>query len=176
MSSFKESSPMETVSKLRKNLVKSFVYHHNTLCLFPPCNVEAERDPGILIMANRHFFKPLLPGFHRHLTIPEAFFLTHIKGQNKQKAAELRSDASKITWKVKVEDGQRLTDGWKEFVVAHDLRIGDIVVFRQDKDMGFHVTLFGPSCCEIQYGSCLDDDNNLGELCSVSLSNSAHDS
>ncbi|KAG2306922.1 hypothetical protein Bca52824_026670 [Brassica carinata] len=27
--------------------------------------------------------------------------------------------------------------------------------------MAFHVTLFGPSCCEIQYKSCLEDDNNL---------------
>lgn len=86
-----------------------------------------------------------------------------------QNTAELRSDASKITWKVKLEDDRRLTDGWKEFALAHSLRIGDVVVFRQEKDMAFHVTLFGPSCCEILYGSCLDNQNNLGEFETLSM-------
>lgn len=177
--------------------MKSFVYH-NTFCLFPACSVEAERfrdfDNGesTFLQASSSWFPHTLGTLSLSLTllylssclfekltekvicmllqtIPLAFFLKHIKGQNKQKTAELRSDASKITWKVKVEDGQRLTDGWKEFALAHDLRIGDIVVFRQDKFMAFHVTPFGRSCCEIQYGSCLDKENNLGELCSVSL-------
>ena len=151
-------------------------------------------------MVIKHFFKPLLPGFHSHLvlslfpffsiyvyvclseklterwvwfcvcmllqTIPVAF-LKYIEGTNGHHSAKLRSDASKITWEVKIEDGRRLTNGWKEFALAHDLRIGDILIFRQEKDMAFHVTLFGPSCCEIQYGSCLDDKNKLGEFCSV---------
>ncbi|KFK32620.1 hypothetical protein AALP_AA6G267300 [Arabis alpina] len=65
-------------------------------------------------------------------------------------------------WEVKVEeDGQKLTDGWKEFALAHDLRVGDIAVFRQERDMVFHVTLLGPSCCEIQYESCLNNEKNL---------------
>ncbi|KAF8084669.1 hypothetical protein N665_0707s0002 [Sinapis alba] len=116
-------------------------------------------------MANQHFFKPLLPGFHSHLKIPAAFFSKHIEGRNEHKnAAKLRSDTSEITWKVKIEDGLRLTDGWKEFALAHDLRVGDIVIFRQEKDMAFHVTLFGPSFCEIQYGSCLDDKNMLVKI------------
>ena len=100
--------------------------------------------------------------------IPVAFFSKHIEGRNEHKnTAKLRSDTSEITWKVKIEDGLKLTEGWKEFALAHDLRVGDIVVFRQENDMAFHVTLFGPSCCEIQYGSCLDDKNKLGEFCSV---------
>ncbi|KAL0844130.1 hypothetical protein Bca101_017376 [Brassica carinata] len=112
-------------------------------------------------MAKKHFFQPLLPGFHSHLTIPVAFFSKHMKGRNDQKTtAKLRSDASDKTWEVKKteDDGRRLTDGWKEFAVAHDLRVGDVLIFRQEKDMTFHVTLFGPSCSEIQYeSSCLDD-------------------
>ncbi|AEE81847.1 Transcriptional factor B3 family protein [Arabidopsis thaliana] len=113
-------------------------------------------------MAHQHFFKPLLPGFHASLTIPVAFFLKYIEGRYEQKTAKLRSDASKRTWEVKI-DGQRLTDGWKEFAVSHDLRIGDIVVFRQESDLAFHVTLLGPSCCGIQYGSCSVEKNNLGD-------------
>ncbi|CAG7880427.1 unnamed protein product [Brassica rapa] len=151
-------------------------------------------------MAKKHFFQPLLPGFHSHLvlclslslslllylsclflrnelrdgfvfcmllqTIPVAFFSKHIQGRNDQKTtAKLTSDAaSEKTWEVKTEDGRRLTDGWKEFALAHDLRVGDILIFRQEKDMSFHVTLFGPSCCEIQYDSCLDDKNNIGKI------------
>ncbi|CAH2061377.1 unnamed protein product, partial [Thlaspi arvense] len=116
-------------------------------------------------MANKHFFQPLLPGFHSHLTIPVAFFSKYIKGTNEQKtSAKLRSDASKMTWEVKIEDGRRITDGWKEFALAHDLRVGDIVIFRQEKDMAFHVALFGPSCCEIQYEPCFDDKNKLDKI------------
>ncbi|EOA29225.1 hypothetical protein CARUB_v10025498mg, partial [Capsella rubella] len=112
-------------------------------------------------MANQHFFKPLLPGFHSFLTIPVAFFLKNIGGRNEQMAAELRSDVSKITWKVKI-DGQRLTSGWKEFALAHDLRIGDILVFKLERDMSFHVTMLGPSCC--QYVPSLHNQNNLGKI------------
>lgn len=48
-------------------------------------------------------------------------------------------------------EGNRLTQGWKEFVEAHDLRVGDFVVFRHEGEMLFNVTALGPSCCEIQY-------------------------
>ncbi|KAL0897688.1 hypothetical protein Bca101_081649 [Brassica carinata] len=68
-------------------------------------------------------------------TIPAAFFSKYIQGRNEQTAAKLRSDASKITWEVKIEDGRRLTDGWTAFALAHDLRIGDILIFRQEKDI-----------------------------------------
>ncbi|CAN7136893.1 unnamed protein product [Brassica rapa subsp. narinosa] len=115
-------------------------------------------------MANKGFFKPLLPGFHSHLTIPVAFFLKYIEGTNEHHTAKLRSDASMITWEVKIEDGKKLTEGWKEFALAHDLRIGDILIFRQEKDMAFHVTLLGPSGCEIQYDSCSEEENNLGKI------------
>ncbi|CAH2061211.1 unnamed protein product, partial [Thlaspi arvense] len=123
----------------------------------------SSKDLELLRMANKHFFQPLLPGFHSHLTIPVAFFSNYMKGRNEQKktTAKLRSDASKITWEVKIEDGRRLTDVCSR---THDLRIGDIVIFRQEKDMAFHVTFMGPSCCEIQYEPCVDDENKLGEL------------
>ncbi|RID53515.1 hypothetical protein BRARA_G00901 [Brassica rapa] len=54
------------------------------------------------------------------------------------------------TWEV-IQEGRRLTGGWKDFTTAHDLRIGDIVIFKHEGDMVFHVTPFGPNCCEIQY-------------------------
>ncbi|XP_048613593.1 B3 domain-containing protein REM7-like [Brassica napus] len=97
-----------------------------------------------------HFFKPLLPGFHSGITIPLGFFSKHIEGKTNQKTWKLRSDASDKIWEV-IQEGRRLTGGWKDFATAHDLRIGDIVIFKHEGDMVFHVTPFGPSCCEIQY-------------------------
>ncbi|KAF3587958.1 hypothetical protein F2Q69_00031970 [Brassica cretica] len=106
---------------------------------------------------NPHFFQPLLPGFQSHLNIPMTFYSKHIKGTtnegNANAVVKLRSDASDLTWEVKM-DGRRLTQGWQQFTTSHDLRVGDIVIFRHDGDLLFHVTTFGPSCCEIQY----DDD------------------
>lgn len=83
-------------------------------------------------------------------TIPVAFFSKHIEGKNKQKTAKLRSHASDKTWEVTI-DGRRLTRGWKDFAKAHDLRIGDVIIFKHKGDMVFNVTPCGPNCCEIQY-------------------------
>ncbi|XP_048608978.1 B3 domain-containing protein REM9-like [Brassica napus] len=97
-----------------------------------------------------HFFKPLLPGFHSGITIPLAFFSKHIEGKTNQKTWKLRSDASDQTWEV-IQEGRTRTGGWKYFTTAHDLQIGDLVIFKHKRDMVFHVIPFGPSCCEIQY-------------------------
>nr|VDD36908.1 unnamed protein product [Brassica oleracea] len=118
-----------------------------------------------------HFFQPLLPGFHTHLNIPVAFFSKHVVGRHDHvKIAKLRTYASDKNWKVKM-DGSKLTDGWEDFAVAHDLRVGDMIVFRHEGEMVFHVTALGPSCCEIQYTSThnINDDshdetNNIGIL------------
>ncbi|KAG5390021.1 hypothetical protein IGI04_031562 [Brassica rapa subsp. trilocularis] len=106
------------------------------------CRMETPREP--------HFFKPLLPGFQSGVAIPLDFYSKHIQGAEINKPWKLRSDASDQIWEV-IREGRTLTKGWKEFTEAHDLRIGDIVIFKHEGDMVFHVTPFGPSCCEIQY-------------------------
>ncbi|KAJ4916587.1 B3 domain-containing protein REM17 [Raphanus sativus] len=109
---------------------------------------------------NPHFFRPLLPGFHTHLSIPVAFFLKHVQGSNDHiKTAKLRTDASAKTWLVKIS-GLKLTDGWEDFAVRHELRIGDIIIFRHEGEMVFHVTAFGPSFCDIQYTSASSQNIN----------------
>ncbi|KAJ4916582.1 B3 domain-containing protein REM17 [Raphanus sativus] len=110
-------------------------------------------DQSLRSPDNPHFFQPLLPGFCTHLSIPVVFFSKHLKGRNDHiKTAKLRTDASGRTWLVKI-NGLRFADGWEGFAVAHDLRIGDIIIFRHEGEMAFHVTAFGPSCCDIQYTS-----------------------
>ncbi|XP_010447526.1 PREDICTED: B3 domain-containing protein REM8-like isoform X2 [Camelina sativa] len=110
---------------------------------------------------NPHFFQPLLPGFKSQIKIHVKFFSKHIKGKQEGKIVKLRSDSWQGTWKIKME-GHTLTNGWKEFVEAHDLRVGDFVVFRHERDMLFHVTAFEPSCCEVQYAQSLSH-NEIGE-------------
>nr|VDC83912.1 unnamed protein product [Brassica rapa] len=107
-------------------------------------------NASLLSPATPHFFQPLLSGSKSHLNIPVKFFSEHIEGKHEGKTVMLRSDASEKTWKVKME-GQRLTQGWKEFVEEHVLRVGDFVVFRLERDMLFNVTALGSSNCEIQY-------------------------
>ncbi|KAL0716991.1 hypothetical protein Bca4012_066313 [Brassica carinata] len=122
---------------------------------------------------NPHFFQPLLPGFHSHLNIPMAFFSKHFEQtQNHGNSAvvRLRSDASDVTWEVKM-DGRRLTQGWQKFATSHDLRVGDIVIFRHDGDFLFHVSSFGPSCCEIRYNDNDDDDGVSFQLTTDSKKN-----
>ncbi|KAG2299773.1 hypothetical protein Bca52824_036245 [Brassica carinata] len=96
-----------------------------------------------------HFFKPLLPGFHSGVTIPLEFFSKHIQGSEKNKPWKLRSDArSSLGGDTRRRDThQRL----ERVCHRHDLRIGDIVIFKHEGDLVFHVTPFGPSSCEIQY-------------------------
>ncbi|KAL0824526.1 hypothetical protein Bca101_048203 [Brassica carinata] len=103
--------------------------------------METPREP--------HFFKPLLPVSYLQ-AIPLDFYSKHIQGAEINKPWKLRSDASDQIWEV-IREGRTLTRGWKDFTEAHDLRIGDIVIFKHEGDMVFHVTPFGPSCCEIQY-------------------------
>ena len=95
--------------------------------------------------------------------IPVAFFLKHLDKRNKGKTAKLRSDTSETTWNVKL-DGRRFSDGWEYFAVAHDLLVGDIVVFRHEGELAFHVTALGPSCCEIQYGEDSQEEDKSGKL------------
>lgn len=148
-------------------------------------------DPVLHSPTNPHFFQPLLPGYHSHLVrlslclsstsklmvsflktffcmllqiIPVTFFSKHMKGKSKNKTARLRSDASDRTWEVEIDHGRRLTGGWKEFVTAHDLRVGDVLVFRLEGDLVFHVTPLGPSCCEIEYTPAYDHDDKIGKF------------
>ncbi|XP_023639406.1 B3 domain-containing protein REM13 [Capsella rubella] len=92
------------------------------------------------------FFHTLVHGFHTHFTIPESFFSKYVEGRS---VAELKSDVSDRTWEVKMS-GRRFTDGWKDFVVANDFRIGDVVVVRYVGDSVFHFSDLGPNCSEIQ--------------------------
>ncbi|VVB10145.1 unnamed protein product [Arabis nemorensis] len=63
-------------------------------------------------------------------------------------------------------EGHKHTNGWKEFVEAHDFRIGEFIVFRHEGDMLFHVIALRPSCCKIQYATsrAFEEDDESDEI------------
>lgn len=99
--------------------------------------------------------------------IPVNFFSKYVEGKSVEKTAELKSDASEVTWKVKMS-GRRLSDGWEDFVVANNLQIGDVVLVRYEGDMVFHVSDLGPNCCDIAPPSNNNDgQDDIGKSCLV---------
>ncbi|EOA16407.1 hypothetical protein CARUB_v10004562mg [Capsella rubella] len=118
-------------------------------------------DSVLFSSAKPHFFKPILPGFNTSILIPEAFYSNYLEGRQEGNTAELRSDMSEMTWIIKM-DGRRLSKGWEKFAEAHNLQVGDILVFRHEGNLLFHVTTFGQSSCEIRYSySSQKDDKDV---------------
>ncbi|XP_019254329.1 PREDICTED: B3 domain-containing protein REM10-like isoform X2 [Nicotiana attenuata] len=103
--------------------------------------------------AKPQFFKPILPGFKRALKIPKGF-LKYLKGHEHEHAV-LRRGSKK--WLVKL-NGQRLEEGWEKFAEEHDLRLGDLLIFRHEGEMEFEVTIFDSSHCDREYAEYLQDE------------------
>ncbi|XP_019087308.1 PREDICTED: putative B3 domain-containing protein REM4 [Camelina sativa] len=80
--------------------------------------------------------------------IPSQFIANHIKGKTLSTKQKLTSVASDRTWEVEL-DGGRFAGGWKDFSVFHAVRDDDVLSFRHDGDMVFHVTPLGRSFSQI---------------------------
>ncbi|KAM3270584.1 B3 domain-containing protein REM14-like [Capsicum chacoense] len=94
-----------------------------------------------------HFFKPILPGFKNGLKIPIGF-LKYLKGHDHIEHVVLKRAGNK--WLVKM-NGRRLEDGWEKFAEEHDLRLGDMLIFRHEGDMDFDVSIFDSTHCDTEY-------------------------
>ena len=93
-------------------------------------------------------------------TIPDSFISNHVKGKTQSTKLKLTSDVSDRSWEVEL-DGQRFARGWKQFSVHHGVRNDDVLSFRHDGDMVFHVTPFGRSFShQIQFISSTSEDKN----------------
>ncbi|KAF3527207.1 hypothetical protein DY000_02036876, partial [Brassica cretica] len=67
--------------------------------------------------------------------IPDAFFTTHLDGNNELTKLKLTSDACDTTWQVKL-NGRRFADGWEDFSNAHCLRNDDWKIMGHNKGTG----------------------------------------
>ncbi|XP_020102764.1 putative B3 domain-containing protein Os04g0347400 [Ananas comosus] len=95
------------------------------------------------------FFKVLLPGSFDKLWIPRSF-ADHYINEDCRKAT-LYSPLGKF-WHVNLERSNESNDvffggGWREFVRAHDIRVGYLVVFRHEGNMIFTTKVFDLSGC-----------------------------
>lgn len=89
--------------------------------------------------------------------IPDSFISNHLKGKSQFMKMKLTSDASDRIWEVEL-DGGRFAGGWKDFSVHHCVRNDDVLSFRHEGDMVFHVTPFGRSFSQIHFISSTSDD------------------
>ena len=100
--------------------------------------------------------------------IPDEFFTAHLEGKTGLTKLKLTSDASDRIWDVRL-NGRRFAGGWDDFSAAHCLRDDDVLVFRLDVKMVFHVTPSGRSFSQIRTSSSSgdydsdDDDDEAGD-------------
>ncbi|KAF8722141.1 hypothetical protein HU200_022783 [Digitaria exilis] len=111
-----------------------------------------ERDacsyPSYSDVQERYFFKVMTGDFREQLGIPDKF-VQHF-GDRIAKTVKLESRIG-YTFDVEVTRSLRkivLKTGWKAFVCAHDLKMGDFLVFRYNGTSRLKVLIFDISCCE----------------------------
>ncbi|KAF9609017.1 hypothetical protein IFM89_012356 [Coptis chinensis] len=104
-----------------------------------------------------HFCKPIMPGCLQAISIPHAFFMKYLLlGEKLEDKAILRTrKCGNKPWSVTIRESC-FEDGWEDFVRAHDLRIGDFLVFKHVGGLVFHVLMFDHTESERVYPS-LDD-------------------
>ncbi|KAF3625295.1 putative B3 domain-containing protein REM14-like isoform X1 [Capsicum annuum] len=100
-----------------------------------------------------HFFKPILPGFKNGLKVPIGF-LKYLKGHGHVEHVVLKRAGKK--WLVKL-NGRRFEDGWEKFAEEHDLQLGNMLIFRHEGDMDFHVSIFDSTHCDTEYAEYLQE-------------------
>ncbi|XP_010324530.2 B3 domain-containing protein REM14 isoform X3 [Solanum lycopersicum] len=106
-----------------------------------------------------HFFKPLLPGFKNSLKIPDGF-LKYLEGCEEKGRALLKKGGKK--WVVKL-NGQKLEEGWGQFAEEHDLKLGDMLIFRHEGDLEFDVTVFNLNHCDREYAEYEEEEEEEEE-------------
>ncbi|KAK1276528.1 B3 domain-containing protein REM10 [Acorus gramineus] len=102
------------------------------------------------------FFKVLVHGFHKKLSIPPTFVRKHLAHLNSSKSRGTVKSPLGRSWIVCVnvnDKGCFLEDGWRLFVRDHDLRVSDFLVFQYEGRLNFSVKLFNGSGCEKEYKS-----------------------
>ncbi|CAN6310163.1 unnamed protein product [Urochloa humidicola] len=95
-----------------------------------------------------YFFKVMMGDFTERLVIPDKF-VQHFRGRI-GKTVKIES-CTGCTFDVEVTKSLGkvvLQTGWKAFVCAHGLKLGDFLVFRYNRTSQLKVLIFDLSCCE----------------------------
>lgn len=98
---------------------------------------------------DRYFFKVLVGDFRERLAVPDKF-VQHFTRGLVTSSVTLESRCGR-SFHVQVAENLGkvvLQAGWKEFVAAHGLSMGDVLVFKHDGTPRLKVFMFDHSCCE----------------------------
>ncbi|PAN21622.2 hypothetical protein PAHAL_3G480700 [Panicum hallii] len=105
----------------------------------------------------KRFFKVLMGDFKNGVTIPRksvANIREHLSEEVKLEAP----DGKTYTVQVAMEQNELvLRSGWSDFACAYELKLGDLLVFRNSEKSHFKVRIFGPSGCEKELSCVLMD-------------------
>uniref|UniRef100_A0A0E0KGE3 TF-B3 domain-containing protein n=1 Tax=Oryza punctata TaxID=4537 RepID=A0A0E0KGE3_ORYPU len=126
----------------------------------------------------KYFFKVMIGDFHKRMTIPDKF-AHHFKGAiSKTIKLEPRSGYTFDVQVTKKLNRLVLESGWDSFVNAHDLNMGDFLVFNYNGDFLLQVLIFDPSGCEKSTSCSMEnaiDHVGQGWKAHTDISTSTHD-
>ncbi|KAL6902323.1 hypothetical protein ACP4OV_005199 [Aristida adscensionis] len=112
---------------------------------------------------HKSFFKVMMGDFHERLAIPDKFE-QHFGGKIGT-TMNLESHSG-YTFDVQVAERHGrlvLQSGWKSFASAHDLKMGDFLVFKYDRFSHLKVLIFGISGCEKAPPNLMAENDILDE-------------
>lgn len=89
--------------------------------------------------------------------IPDGF-LKYLEGCEEKGRALLKKGGKK--WVVKL-NGQKLEEGWGQFAEEHDLKLGDMLIFRHEGDLEFDVTVFNLNHCDREYAEYEEEEEEV---------------
>ncbi|XP_051214416.1 putative B3 domain-containing protein Os03g0621600 [Lolium perenne] len=118
---------------------------------------------------DNYFFKIMIGDFGERITIPDAF-VKHFRGKS-ARTIKLES-RNGCTFDAKITnnyDELVLQSGWGSFASAHDLKVGDLLLFKYNGISQLKVLIFDPSGCE-KVQSHLVINNTGQELIDISSS------
>uniref|UniRef100_N1R3C5 Putative B3 domain-containing protein n=1 Tax=Aegilops tauschii TaxID=37682 RepID=N1R3C5_AEGTA len=131
-------------------------------CLVRLCAPPAGRGRGVTSKTRPRFIKLLRPDDWEKMTIPDEFVQQHLIGlescPSSQKALII-GPTGKL-WPVELDQRQSdvlYGEVWAEFLTAHDLSQGNILLFRYEVNMSFSVQVFLPNGCMKEYPYLADE-------------------
>uniref|UniRef100_A0ACD5WVN3 Uncharacterized protein n=1 Tax=Avena sativa TaxID=4498 RepID=A0ACD5WVN3_AVESA len=122
---------------------------------------------------DNYFFKVMIGDFRERITIPDAF-VKHFAGKLARTIKLESRNGSTFDAQVITNNYNELViqSGWNAFASAHDLKVGDFLLFKYNGISQMEVRIFDPSGCE-KVQSCLVI-NNTGQD-PIDISSSFHD-
>ncbi|XP_044957017.1 putative B3 domain-containing protein Os06g0632500 [Hordeum vulgare subsp. vulgare] len=134
-------------------------------CLACLCTPPA----GVMSKTRPRFIKLLRPDDWEKMTIPDEFVQQHLIGAescpSSQKALII-GPTGKL-WPVELDQRQSdvlYGEVWAEFLTAHDLSEGSILLFRYEVNMSFSVQVFLPNGCMKEYPYLADEADGSSPL------------